>query len=573
LGGAGTMSIPVIREPARRRFALGEWSAELRGDEIASLAVKGVRILRAVRFVVRDQDWRTIPVRAVATEVGPDSISIDLRFQGWGVDYEARLQLAVPEPDQLVITVHGRALSALRRNRIGLVVLHHPDDAGAAACAISPAGARTIGAFPCGVSPHQPFSDFTTFQWTRRGIDVALDFAGDVFEMEDQRNWSDASFKTYSTPLALPFPVAVAAGDEVAQSLAITAIGVGVGVAVSSPPIELVPTSSSIATLGTSIGAGDRPADIAGWPLGFVLAELDVDDPMSTVVLRTAVDAAASGCGLLDLRLIGDAEYPREADSAVRALLASVPANMLGRVALFDRRSHVTEPALMDVLRSCVEGRQKTTILAGARSHFTELNRNAWRLSFAGCAAVFAMTPQMHAYEIAHIVDTIGVQPLLVEQAHELSHGAEVHVGPVTLEQRFNAVATRATSDGDHVIEHDDIYAHPMVIPWVFAAVVGLSAAGAKSISLLRASGPRGLVLDDSWTFAGSVIRELAAKSGESLRAIGRDAETVAAVIGDSLWVADLGGAGGPRRLILDGVERVIDLAPWQLLTVALTHQ
>ena len=35
--------------------------------------------------------------------------------------------------------------------------------------------------------------------------------------MEDQRNWTDASFKTYSRPLALPFPYSVAAGERVAR--------------------------------------------------------------------------------------------------------------------------------------------------------------------------------------------------------------------------------------------------------------------------------------------------------------------------------------------------------------------
>jgi hypothetical protein len=34
--------------------------------------------------------------------------------------------------------------------------------------------------------------------------------------MEDQRNWLDASFKTYSTPQERPKPVAVASGDRVA---------------------------------------------------------------------------------------------------------------------------------------------------------------------------------------------------------------------------------------------------------------------------------------------------------------------------------------------------------------------
>ncbi len=37
--------------------------------------------------------------------------------------------------------------------------------------------------------------------------------------MEDQRNWTDASYKTYSTPLALPFPVEIRAGETVEQTV------------------------------------------------------------------------------------------------------------------------------------------------------------------------------------------------------------------------------------------------------------------------------------------------------------------------------------------------------------------
>jgi hypothetical protein len=37
-------------------------------------------------------------------------------------------------------------------------------------------------------------------------VPVRFDFEGDLFEMEDQRNWTDASFKTYCTPFALPWP-------------------------------------------------------------------------------------------------------------------------------------------------------------------------------------------------------------------------------------------------------------------------------------------------------------------------------------------------------------------------------
>jgi len=40
--------------------------------------------------------------------------------------------------------------------------------------------------------------------------------------MEDQRNWTDASYKTYCTPLGLPYPAKVEKGARVRQAVALT---------------------------------------------------------------------------------------------------------------------------------------------------------------------------------------------------------------------------------------------------------------------------------------------------------------------------------------------------------------
>jgi D-apionolactonase len=53
------------------------------------------------------------------------------------------------------------------------------------------------------------------------GLRVTCRMEGDTFEMEDQRNWTDASFKTYCTPLAEPFPVLVEPGDRVDQQVTV----------------------------------------------------------------------------------------------------------------------------------------------------------------------------------------------------------------------------------------------------------------------------------------------------------------------------------------------------------------
>ena len=58
-----------------------------------------------------------------------------------------------------------------------------------------------------------------------QGVRAELRFAGDLFEMEDQRNWTDGSFKIYGTPLSLPFPVEIRAGDRVRQRVTMSLEG------------------------------------------------------------------------------------------------------------------------------------------------------------------------------------------------------------------------------------------------------------------------------------------------------------------------------------------------------------
>src|SRR5437667_155344 len=58
-----------------------------------------------------------------------------------------------------------------------------------------------------------------------RGISVRLEMRRDTFETDDQRNRTDASFKTYCTPLALPLPHSVKQGARVRQSVTLRLTG------------------------------------------------------------------------------------------------------------------------------------------------------------------------------------------------------------------------------------------------------------------------------------------------------------------------------------------------------------
>ena len=87
---------------------------------------------------------------------------------------------------------------------------------------------------------------------------------GDTFEMEDQRNWTDASYKTYVRPLALPWPYLIAKGETIDQKVTLIVSG-------SASEIESVETGLSITSVSKStnramppLGLGLDPKDLEG---------------------------------------------------------------------------------------------------------------------------------------------------------------------------------------------------------------------------------------------------------------------------------------------------------------------
>ena len=136
----------------------------------------------------------------------------------------------------LEFTFDGRAKKAFLRNRIGICVLHPIIECAGKPCRVRHSdGAWKEQSFPRFISPHQPFKDIRALSWSPSDrVQANIELEGEVFEMEDQRNWTDASFKTYSTPLELPFPVQVSvlANRSVSASFSASSSNTG---AISAP--------------------------------------------------------------------------------------------------------------------------------------------------------------------------------------------------------------------------------------------------------------------------------------------------------------------------------------------------
>ena len=196
----------------------------------ATCAIGGTELVRRVYTAVRDVDWDTVPGEIsgfeldAARRLGFD-VEFDVRHARRDIDFawHGTIIGRRERPRRRTASTAARD-GDLPYNRIGICV-HHPwrETAGARFRARTPEGEiegvvprpdRRSSAFEDGAY-HALFPAFDRLEVDlAAGGSLLLEFEGDLWETEDHRNWTDANFKTYSTPIALGRPAPLEAGAD-----------------------------------------------------------------------------------------------------------------------------------------------------------------------------------------------------------------------------------------------------------------------------------------------------------------------------------------------------------------------
>ncbi|HEU4755618.1 MAG TPA: hypothetical protein VFS72_03060 [Agromyces sp.] len=586
-----------VAEPVPVEFEFGPWRFELRGDEVADLAFDGSPVARSVRAVARDRDWSTVPTAVEAVERFEGGCRLRLAMRGLGADLTVVLTVTA-EGERIAVSLEATSHAEFLSNRLGLVVLHPPALAGEELVVGTHTGIDRRATFPEAVAPHQPAMDIGSLAWTHDGVAVRAEFTGEVFEMEDQRNWTDASYKTYSTPLSLPFPVRIEPGAVIAQSVAFTARPVAEQrLGPAATPISLVASGRRVpdVVLGASTAPDPDPGGGSGGgarlpaqlPDGVaaILVELDTRTPQWPLALRRA-DAEA-GTLPLDVRVV--AEDPDAVRAAVDAI-AALPAGRVIRLGVFSTRSHVTEPHLWDALTDAARERfADVEFVGGARSHFTELNRRHADLPRDLPSLTFAITPQMHATERAQLVESVPMQAIVTRDAGRIAAGRPVHVGPVTLRSRYNAVATTVPDAGaDPTLARgygaelvagatDPRQASDALEAWTvasFAAIAGQArAADVASVAYFETDGPRGIRSGDREYPVARAVAAIGSLRGAELLVADGALPAAAQVVGarwdDGTWrvlAANLTPRATDLELVVGAEAHGVSMPPYRVV-------
>ncbi|GLK72959.1 hypothetical protein KHC23_05910 [Ancylobacter dichloromethanicus] len=514
---------------APRLLRAGALSAELVDGNLRAIRYAGREVLRAISYVVRDKDWGTYAPALHAVEASETAEGFSVAYtagcigrDGKRLDFRARIE---GTPEGLSFAVEALPPDDFLTNRCGFTILHPIVGLAGTPVEVEHVdGSVEHAALPDLIAPWQPFKDMRAITHeVAPGVRATCRMEGDAFEMEDQRNWSDASYKTYVRPLALPWPYVLPANVPMRQSVtlaihadqALQAPHPAIGAPVAHSPLR-IETGGVIGrtpAFGLVITPEETAATLAAAP---ILAEIGPQ----TLLFHfdpTAGHGAEAMAGFAQLAALQPAETvlecvlpcqrPIEAELAEVARLVAQAGLRLDAVAVspaVDRQSTPPGsawpdcPPLEAVYAAARAAFPSCRIGGGMFSYFTELNRK--RPPHAALDFVTHCTcPIVHDADDRSVMQSLEALPFILRSARAIIGAAKPYrIGPSTLGMRQNPYGARTLPNPERrrmTMTPDDprqrgLFAAAFMIGYAARLV----AAGVESFIGAALTGPFGLV-------------------------------------------------------------------------------
>lgn len=540
------------------RVVAGPWSATLEVDgSIYGVCYQGVEILRGLAVVVRTNTWLTVAPETNVSLIAGDTgfqVAITATNEAADLHFSWKGEIACDALGSFNYSFKGASHGISSTNRIGLVALHSLNWAGRSCDITHSDGSVETTKYPELISPHQPMKDF---QHLSQDLDsnqrLTISFAGNIFEMEDQRNWTDASFKTYSRPLEWPFPYELRDAEVVEQSISLS---------VSANPSLLGPTtprSSHSAQLPAKrvldlsekgerfpmppIGLGTDPTN----PKQLSKELLDELQPSYLRVDVVAADSELRGAEVLKkvLSLAIPVELALHVGNDPQRGLEQISAvefgDLLSALLVYDSTSSATTHKSMDAIEQHANQLfgLGAPVFVGTDDNFTELNRQRITPGDVGAKGLsFSLSPQIHDSSNKAIIETAESLPAIIATARSFSMGSAIAISPITFKARRNIHVPgrqidRLGRDEDSV---DDRWGDMFSALWLVKTLAPLIQGRVDRITVAECLGPRGIISNEEVT---SCKRSHLAKTWHWLSQK-RSVITIGSLDSDLLVLADL---------------------------------
>lgn len=492
----------------------GPLTVELSGADLryARSSRTGNEVMRRLYLAVRDLDWNTLPLATEPAQVedGGDAfrVRLDGRSTEGEIDFRWSVKIVGERDGTVSYELDGKAARSFEYAKIGLCI-HHPLRESVGRLFRGEASDTPIGGeLPRNVGPqiHVPAAgfDLPLFDpawWfdidLPRDECVRFDFEGSPFEMEDQRNWTDGSFKSASTPASLGYHHTAKRGKRIRQRVTFRLEGSAATPRRRRPRRCEVcvgePTGRALPPVG--LGAASDGGQLSGRERRLLRAlapahmRVDVRPGELERLSVACADAQALRCPIeLALFLNGASGFAREVADA----LGDTP---LARVLVFDDDADVSP---LDELAGVRRRFPGVPVGGGTNAHFAELNRirpDPERFDLLAWSA----TPQVHASDEPSLVESLEAQGDTVRSARAFAGSTPLALTPITLRPRFNADAVVAESDDADGLPRavDPRQMSLFAAAWTVGSVSALASAGVSSATYFETAGWRGVLERD----------------------------------------------------------------------------
>ena len=489
-----------------KRLQAGLVTAAYENGFLRRISYGDREIVRMIYFALRDHNWNTLPHHveneSIVAEADRFNITYDSRHTLEGrtiLEWKSRIQGNAD--GSIVFEISGTMRETFRKNRAGFCVLHPLNILGQECTLTHADGAVTRKIFPADVDPENPFKNLRSMRWASAGSDFILEFEGDTFETEDQRNWSDASFKTFCTPLDKPFPVQMTAGEKVFQRIvfrpayALMAhdplpayVTLFDGAQKMTLPSIGLAASTEVPILGEDHIAKLRTLRLAHYRIDLYPGQKDFASQFSSAY-ETAYPTGLA----LEVALHLSENFEEELDAFV--ILCKQNKVRLKKVLLLSTNSLVTRQQVIDKIQALKLELPRVLFGVGTNYNFNEVNKNRFtpvNVDFIS----FSIDPQEHAFDDITILENTTSPEYLVKSVRSIyGNGMAVHVSPVTLRKRFNPYATNpADLYIDEMLKADPRQKENFGAIATFGYVCSLTKGGAAAVTFYQTVGGQGVI-------------------------------------------------------------------------------
>ena len=480
--------------PDTQRVEHAGFTLDIARAAIRNVTYQGAQIIDLLYTAIRPWDWSTLDTdqhSEVVEIVGENCVvTITDLFEG---SMQGKTVVTLQSNGKFTVDYKLTGLGKFEINRWGVCFcLHTGDWMGSTVTAsgntysllkeISPQrviDGVTQGLFPASNDMHFVAPD-------KRSLKVIS--TGKVLEAEDQRNWTDNTYKIYSGSLAEPRPFIIEKGAQWEQRVEFEV----------TPPAALIPDGSKI--IAKEIAALPRiGVQFNGEPLlpsddlEKALFILDIDHiRINEELLSAQKIATVSKSGLaLEAALLSS--------NSGDGLLQEVE-HLSNRVPAGSRLLIHREGREIVQTQDLPKNTSLNSYIPGSDAYLVDLHRNKYNF---GDSVSYSMAPTVHSTDPETIFKTLYTQKESIEFAKKFV-APQVSVSPITF-------STRGNPETGHLRDNRINFAQPEMAAqikelsaaaWTLGSVFALASAGAYSGTWHELFGEHGVIYNE-----GSAIK------------------------------------------------------------------